>query len=1047
MTLRLFLLEPDTIFAARVNQGSFSYPLTSVEFDGVTTGAFGDILPGMTVVFGSTAGADDYGRQRIRLDADSDTIFVGRSSQGTRDGEVNLADNAYITVLNDFRIWAKIPYIDSAGESFKDEIDWSDETVEPPPVANCGPAVFATIAAGIITVDFDAGNSFVVADGAAIATYAWDVDDGSITVGTAASQAITATFPSGFRWVSLTITDDNGKSHTARTPVFARNPAAGADKTISIFEITQHRITQDGQDVSVRIRENIAETTYPDGTLCMIADGEPSIAADRTNLLSVGWHWADPATISAKRTGVLRDTVFQILDVAGRLGTLPTFGEEVTYLATPDSWATMTTPNIDKFMHYLFQWHSTALDLADWTPSGTGSAMATAIFQAEGQSLWDAIARKGPYIVPDYHLTCNTLGQLQTIVDPFLQDSGDRTATIQATLTEDDWSDVKYTHQHFSRFHWLRAGAVVTGTTDPENLPTVFGIAPGPTPSQGANETQHFEQLAVSQAALNKSAGHRYARMNAPETSFRIELAQGSDQGIEPADMTWVRLTISAATAAQRGLAFTEERGLPLEVNINYNHARTGLIRRVTLVWERETVGLPAITYVPFEDGDPPDDDNWWDDVYVDPVVTNYFPGNMGWYVMWDGLRVVRSKDFSEASPTWELIDSGLTGVIGRMYDIQYIHDTVAGVVKAWALTDLGMYYCADIMATTPTWTAKLTNATVQSTEDQPPVGATICVSFGTWDDDPDFIFVATGFDKDAAASVSNNAFEGGELWHSHDNGDTWTHIDISSFTFENSAVVRSYMITDLYATEIYRDSDGIIYNIRGTRPVFSHNSMAVFKSADSGHTWALAAQTYDYYQNYRTMALQHPFPDRTSDCYLAVGPIGVTTRPNLYKSTDEFENTLVILEEESPVGVGGVQQGMRVNNRPDNDLHCLVWTRDSVGSPYEDKLYSTIDGGSSWVLLWNTGETGAGVTYPSATQSSSLWSTPNGWPSDGTEWVCVRRDASLGAVSDCVRHTADYFATTPVDKTGNLESVLGAGNYSDGSAGGFALPKIGGNV
>src|SRR6185369_11065400 len=72
--LRLFLLQPTVVFAGRVNLASATYPLQEIPFDGVTTGAYGDISAGMTIVLGSSAGASDYGRQRIRKAATSTTI-------------------------------------------------------------------------------------------------------------------------------------------------------------------------------------------------------------------------------------------------------------------------------------------------------------------------------------------------------------------------------------------------------------------------------------------------------------------------------------------------------------------------------------------------------------------------------------------------------------------------------------------------------------------------------------------------------------------------------------------------------------------------------------------------------------------------------------------------------------------------------------------------------------------------------------------------------------------------------------------------------------
>ncbi len=76
-------------------------------------------------------------------------------------------------------------------------------------------------------------------------------------------------------------------------------------------------------------------------------------------------------------------------------------------------------------------------------------------------------------------------------------------------------------------------------------------------------------------------------------------MADGDDRDIEPADLTWVKLTLGADYAAQRNLTFTEARGLPLMVEWNYNHARTGTTVEVIVTWEMETFGIPGVTYTP----------------------------------------------------------------------------------------------------------------------------------------------------------------------------------------------------------------------------------------------------------------------------------------------------------------------------------------------------------------------------------------------------------------------------------------------------------------
>jgi len=614
MTLRLFLAQPTIIFAARVHQGSFAYPIAQVTFDGVTTGAYGDIVPGMTVLFGSSAGGDEYGRQRVRKAATSSILYFGRSSRGTRDGEVDLVDNAHITVLNDYRVWSKIPYIDDDAIVYKDnDLPVGTYTTDPPPVANAGVPMAGTIDSGtdllrVTLPGTGAKASFAVSG--TISSYAWTLPSGVALVGGyALSDAqIEVDCDPGFYWIALTVTDSNAETHTMHLPISARDP--DADTSIASFSVEAHRKTTDGQRLAVRILEDIPEATYPDGTLVLLWEDEPSTGADRSHMVFWGWHQTDPTTIAAERTGILRDVMFDCLDVAGKLDTLPGFTLSLEVAASPATWAQMTVPNMDKYLHYLLHWHTTALEVADWSWSGTTTAYPFVVLGNSGESLWDQLARRAKALVPDYILGCNTHGQLQTIVDPMLQDAGSRAATVQATLEEADWSSIRYTHQRPPRAHWLRGEAILASNT---TLAAIFCIAPGESPGQGETPFSQGEQLAASQAALNACEGHRYGRHNAPQGYFSILLAEGDDQSIEPADMTWVRLNVSADTAAQRGLTFSNERGLVREMNVRYDHARTGLIKSVELLWERETSGTPAVTVLlpagglPDPEWEPPD--------------------------------------------------------------------------------------------------------------------------------------------------------------------------------------------------------------------------------------------------------------------------------------------------------------------------------------------------------------------------------------------------------------------------------------------------------
>jgi hypothetical protein len=314
--------------AAQVNfGGTFSYPALFIPFDNATvTGATANVRPGMTVTVGTTPGADDLGRQRVWNNVvTTGHLEVGRFSIGVHDGELTMIDGTYLTVYDDYRVWAKLPYLDNSGSdvvTYKDGRLLPVHVAQVRAVANGGPGYAATIdpSTHLITRVFDGGGSFQFDSGGttinAVASYDWDLVDGTPTAGATNTYTVTATFPAGFRWVKLTVTSDDGLPHTCQIPVFARDP--DADVCID-HQISGYKITPQGQEVSLKILQDLSRDTYPDGTLLMLFSDDAATPSIRF----IGWHESDDNTMQSSRTGSVRDTTMHFVDVAGRLKKLP----------------------------------------------------------------------------------------------------------------------------------------------------------------------------------------------------------------------------------------------------------------------------------------------------------------------------------------------------------------------------------------------------------------------------------------------------------------------------------------------------------------------------------------------------------------------------------------------------------------------------------------------------------------------------------------------------------------------------------------------------
>jgi hypothetical protein len=155
--------------------------------------------------------------------------------------------------------------------------------------------------------------------------------------------------------------------------------------------------------------------------------------------------------------------------------------------------------------------------------------------------------------------------------------------------------------------------------------------------------------------------------------------------------MTWVTLNVPDAYT-RRALGFVSERGLPVELNIGYEYGREGLVKTAELLWEQETSGTPAVTYIPPE----PD----WEPPYVPP------PGDIpepppttegtGFGTLYAAVNAAIGKTplLSATSPAYT---NKIGGITGTVYDIALDpHDPELDILYAtsttgfWKSTDGG---------------------------------------------------------------------------------------------------------------------------------------------------------------------------------------------------------------------------------------------------------------------------------------------------------------------------------------------------------------------
>lgn len=612
----MFLLKPDVVHQCQINQASFAYPPTSFTWDNTLAGDRTDVVPGMTMLLGNTAGSDDLGRNRIKGVPTSTLYAPAAVSQGVSDGELYYKDNAYVTVLNDFRVWAKHPRYNGT-DAFK---DWDTGFLPPQPQANAGGGYAAMVDpdTGLIDVGFNGTQSFGTGLGMVITAYSWDFADGTAGSSTGVGVVPSVTFPAGFRYISLLVTDSDGNTHRAYRPVYAGE--AGDPQLITQFQILSHKQKWGGgQEMSVRIDQDISPSDFPDGTLMMMwyecgwGDGNRGPInvskgpAGREHMMFVGWHDDGDHQIVAGPRGIRRGTVLNFVDVAGRLSKLPGFTQTIERATTATTWWQMENLHLDNYIHSILANQSTALEVVDYHQANSSYNLST--LGSDGESLYDQADKRAKPMA--CRLNADREGNLWTVPDPILlptqqqyDDEGilpfQRTDEVMCDIAETDWSEIKYKWMRSPRVHWHKGYAIKSSSTPAASvsqIPVIIGKAPGPVPGQGLGDSEENEQVAITELEYLYRLGNMYAnRLNATQGTFEIDLIHGNEAGIDTAYGEWVTLTVSPESAAQRGLNFEEARFLPLEISHTYNHRNWS--RKTTLVAEKETSGFPA-TVIP----------------------------------------------------------------------------------------------------------------------------------------------------------------------------------------------------------------------------------------------------------------------------------------------------------------------------------------------------------------------------------------------------------------------------------------------------------------
>lgn len=578
-------LKPAVVFSARVDMATIvADGLAEIVYDGAT-GDYTHVVPGMTLFVGSSAGAYDKGRCRVRKAATSAKLFVGWGS------EIDLADNDYLTVVREFDLWAKNPRTFATVDYMDYEETYDAQHDAPAPIPRLGMDKALKLAGLTVSHSRDASES-AVPDGGSITAYAWTAAGASASSGMDTATPTITYNVAGWHLESCTLTADNGESATGYRWTYVHSSAAPPVMNFKFGSRIRGEVDTGVWSVKVEMLDEAALDDVYDGARVILFTedyygGVPGSLGPLTgheNMALQGWVDGESIVRDPTRPAC----TFTVYGPAWRLGRIT--GSAVTLndvSGTADKWTEMPGLTVDLYLWHLLHHRSTCTAVMDvFLPGDTRRAKS---LTAPSAPLWEQIRLADTKV--NARAVCDCYGRLIIETDAQVLPLASRSGIpVVRTLAEQDWvGEIEFERVTLPPVARLETNADVwDGTTSA----LLLSASHGQVQRRFGQLKVRDRLLAASQADLNAVTGLLMGRENNPFPRISIALAS-NDHFIDTGPRQYLELEMDTSDTPR---AFTcgGRRLLPRVVEREFSE-KTGKLRTFVQC-EAETFQETAVT-------------------------------------------------------------------------------------------------------------------------------------------------------------------------------------------------------------------------------------------------------------------------------------------------------------------------------------------------------------------------------------------------------------------------------------------------------------------
>lgn len=695
--LWLSIYRPKTLLACQVN-GTFSSGEINITYDNVSSGAFANVPANVTCLIGSTLGASDVGRLRVRSITSTTITFA--------ENEVVWRDNLFLTIVDFVDVVPIYPRIiqDPSNATnvifYKDyDLAYTNQNTIYGTFPCAGPHRAGFITTGSFGTFYSSTGSYNVKGDSL--TFDWAFEGGTPTGSTSRDPGLVQYTTPGHYRTRLIITSSSGALDTTYRYVSVyQHPANGTNTPILKWELTNFSGSrgEGGYTVGIKMMEDIgavepnalvvifAEDNYG-GTLTSLGGN----AINNSSIVFAGYILSD----SIKFDYMDSTVEFNIGSVSEVLKVMEGFSVSCESVPSASRWYELSEMTVQKAIYHYLRWHTTILNVADF--QYTGDDRFVQYFDADRESLWDSV---------DNFVRNGLLGE--TVVDrqgkiwseiasyglvaPFtsLPSNG-------ITLDKQDWiGEPTITERRVSDTSFIELGGIAYYGVTSNTFSALLSTAPGNAPLYRGKSERQEGLILISQQQLNQVNGNYLAHRNSPFPEIALSLGGNyRNFDIAPQEQTLILVEPSDTI---RNISLRNLRYRVSSMTWEYNSTKQTFRPDITL--EQMVTGTIGQTLlIPLT---PPQDGFDYPDLFLPPLPvfnSSDTPGPAAptSVILHDTVKgLIYCEDFDAASPNYYTINAGLTQNQYQMIDFIFVTPNGALYVGNRRVVDSSNYSTAD---------------------------------------------------------------------------------------------------------------------------------------------------------------------------------------------------------------------------------------------------------------------------------------------------------------------------------------------------------------